>query len=271
LLASRGPANASRRPSPAIARMDNPFARKQKRWLRGAGRGRGREHGQPLWNRGDSASVPSPSACENTLASTVGLVEFDAVSYVPIAASTGISALVGVVIGGAITIIGQVIVEVQRRRTARQDRGRIATGVGRLAWNEFWRTQGTLQIALTSGKWWPLNEQPRSELSNEDRRLLAEVVKWSQWSEITRSWRRLERLRWDRELIEGSGRALDLTDEERSLVEDAAESCERANSALGPLARYEGHLSFRQSTKDPRFAQDPPEPDGTQAGDGIRT
>jgi hypothetical protein len=169
------------------------------------------------------------------------------VSYLVGATSTGVSALIGVIVGSLITIGGQFIVEVQKRRTAKRDLSRTARGVARLAWNEFWCTQGTLRLALTSGRWWTLNEQPRSELSSDDRRLLADVVDRPQWSEITRSWRRLDRLRWDREHIEASGRQLDLSDRERQLLEDAADSCVRANEALRPLARFGAEVKFGPS------------------------
>jgi hypothetical protein len=166
--------------------------------------------------------------------------------------SAGLSALIGVVIGGAITLGGQVLIERQHRKRADADRKRAAMGVARLAWNEFWYAQGILHKALKTERWWPMNHQPQTELSNDDRRLLAEGVEWRQWSDVTRVWRRLARLRLDLEEIDGGGRDLRLMAEERDLVKDAAQACDRAFVALEPLAGSP-KSQFIDATKDLRI------------------
>ncbi len=170
-------------------------------------------------------------------------------------ATTGFSALVGVLIGGAITILGQHLIERQRRKVAKDDRARMAMGIARLAWDEFWQALGTLQEALNSGEWWALNHQPQTELSNDDRRLLAEVVEWELWSDVTRSWRRLARLRADRESLERSGNALPLGDKDRALIEDAKASCERANTALESMAGHALQGPFEERSRDLRILE----------------
>lgn len=175
-------------------------------------------------------------------------------------ADTGLTALVGVVIGGTITILGQNVIEWQKRKGAREQQKRIVTGVARLAWDELWHAQGTLKSALKSGEWWALKHQPQMVLSNHDRRLLAEAVEWPQWENITRTWRRLSRLRSDRESIEARG--LGLTSQERALIDDASESCELARAALESVAGSGTTRRFEDQTKDLRVLDPPDGPGG---------
>jgi hypothetical protein len=168
--------------------------------------------------------------------------------------NTGIAALVGVALGGIITISGQLLIERRHRKTAAGERRRAVKGAARLAWNELWHAQGTLRHALQTTSWWELSHQLHSPLTDHDRRLLAEELEWRQWSDVTRVWRRLSRLRADREVVAAaSPDNTRLSIDEQGLIADAIDACECASAALAVLAGSPIGAPFDQMTRDPRL------------------
>jgi hypothetical protein len=157
----------------------------------------------------------------------------------------GVLALVGVVVGGAITAGVGYLAERQRRRSAREDEDRraerareteqrVARGTARALRSHFLQWQGVLDTAIAQNRWWADPEQPLSVPPLEDRKLVASQLSAEQWHEIEYAEFGIHRAIAKRAQ---AGDSRGLYDEDIELVARARDYVAGAIGALAELGR----------------------------------
>jgi hypothetical protein len=102
-----------------------------------------------------------------------------------------VDTFVAVVLGGVISILSQVALDVTRARAqARKNRKEIMTAV-RVIRFMLYSAQHVLKEALETGRWWSPSDELNVAAAGEDLRALAELLPEEHWRIYTASWRRL--------------------------------------------------------------------------------
>jgi hypothetical protein len=102
------------------------------------------------------------------------------------------TALVGVLIGGALTIIGQVVVEALRTRKEKRQEAQLIRAAARVQRIEFWSGQTAILDALERSSWWAPTKDPMLQASSDDRRLLAQHLTGQDWQQVSTAWRKFQ-------------------------------------------------------------------------------
>lgn len=156
------------------------------------------------------------------------------------------SALVGVLIGGGLTIAGQLIAEALRSRATSQREARPTRASARIQRIELWQGQTAILEALSTLTWWPPSMDPVLRSDPADRRLLAQHLDGSSWGRVSTAWRKFQERLAERDQA-GAHRDLSEIAIEKLLV--TFFSLDEARAALAPLCE----MSQEYRPLPPRF------------------
>jgi hypothetical protein len=92
-----------------------------------------------------------------------------------------VDTLVGVLIGGSLAIVGQITIELVRRRSARRSSHREAVNAARVRQWLFYNTQRVIGDAIESGTWWPEERSSLDLPAAREVRQLTELLPPDVW------------------------------------------------------------------------------------------
>jgi hypothetical protein len=110
------------------------------------------------------------------------------------------AALVGVLIGGTIALLGQVTVELVRARIADRRDSRFLKGIARVARSDCFTAMELIDQTLDSGTWWDERAGDVWTIDAADRKLLASHLTRDEWRWLSSGTRRFNRCRVRRSL-----------------------------------------------------------------------
>jgi len=149
------------------------------------------------------------------------------------------ASLIGVLVGGGLTLSGQVVLEGIRRRQARQDAQDAARAAARLQHSDIAAALEAAHRSLSVREWWPTDLDLPLSTEMQDRRLLATHLTESEFRRVSGSLRRFSQLRAERKAaVESTPVRIELSDDEywRTLL--AFLDLAGGRAALAGLAGY---------------------------------
>jgi hypothetical protein len=108
------------------------------------------------------------------------------------------ASLIGVLVGGGLTLSGQVVLEGVRRRQARQDAQDAARAAARLQHSDIAAALEAAHRSLSVREWWTTDLDLPLSTEMQDRRLLATRLTESEFRRVSGSLRRFSQLRAER-------------------------------------------------------------------------
>ena len=102
--------------------------------------------------------------------------------------------LLAVVLGGVLTLAGQVIIDIRSRRMYVRERQEKVRSVCRLQQDLLWAYQDAVRQALSIGEWRPEFLHPMWQPSVDDYRFIAETVPSGIWGPYSRALRGLSQM-----------------------------------------------------------------------------
>jgi len=149
--------------------------------------------------------------------------------------------LIGVLVGGALTLSGQVVLEALKGRRDRADALAAASAAARLQRDDIAAALEAAHRALATHEWWPTDLDLPLRTEMQDRRLLASHLTEEEFRRVSGSLRRFAQLQAERKAVverDGSA-AAGLSDEAYYRTLLAYLDVAAARLALARLAGYE--------------------------------
>jgi hypothetical protein len=145
--------------------------------------------------------------------------------------------LIGVLIGGGLTLSGQLCLETLRIRRERARRRDLARAAARLQRDDYTSGLEAVRYCLEARTWWPSSLEIPLSTELEDRRLLANHLTATEFRRVAGSVRRLALLRARRTAAIDNGTMV-LSDDDYQHAAACYRDLEAARYALAELADY---------------------------------